>query len=92
MAIGSLSPADKAKLQNMIKEGVQVMQDVAALKLGLRETVDAIAEELDIQKSVLNKAIRFAYKMSENSESLNENKEQLEDIEDILLSAGAIKA
>jgi len=90
MSIGSLGPVEKAKIQNIINEGVQVLADIAALKEGLKETVDAIAEELDIKKTVISKAIRVAHKMSENRDSLTEDREELDDVEELLIHAGKV--
>ena len=56
------SPEDVDKLKRIVQEGIHVTQEVDTLKEGLRDTVKAIAEELGIKPSVLNKAIRIAYK------------------------------
>ena len=88
MSIGSLSSADKARLQNLINEGVQVMVDVSAMKDGLKETVEAIADELDIKKNVLNKAIQIAFKNSQNKDKLTESREELDEVEQVLMAAG----
>jgi transposase-like protein len=53
---------EKAKLQRLVQEGVTVMQEVEDLNLGLKETVKAVAEELDIKPSLINKAIKIAQK------------------------------
>ncbi len=52
----------KAKLTQIINEGMGVMSEVEALNEGLSDTVKAIAEELQIKPSVLKKAIRIAHK------------------------------
>jgi transposase-like protein len=52
----------KAKLVQIINEGMQIMHDVETLNAGLSETVKAIAEELEIKPNVLKKAIRLAHK------------------------------
>jgi 3-hydroxyacyl-CoA dehydrogenase len=88
MSIGSLSTADKARLQNLINEGVQAMVDITAMKEGLKETVEAVAEELDIKKNVLNKAIAIAFKNSQNKDKLTESREELDEVEQVLMAAG----
>lgn len=88
MSIGALSENDKAKLKNLINDGVQVMNDVKNLKEGLAETVAALSEEMEIPKNVLNKAIKVAFKMGENRDELNEGREELDAVEEILLAAG----
>lgn len=87
MSIGSLSTADKARLQHLINDGVQALSDIANMKEGLKETVDAISEELEIKKPVLNKAIRIAYKRSLNKDELSANREELDEVEEILAAA-----
>jgi hypothetical protein len=87
MSIGSLSESDKAKVKELINQGVAITRDVETLKEGLRETIDAIAGELEIKKTVLNKAIRVAYKMQENRDALADGREELDEIEEILLIA-----
>jgi tellurite resistance protein len=88
MSIGALSTADKTKLQNLINEGVQVHIDVNTLKEGLKETIESVAEELDIKKNVLNKAIAIAYKRSQNKDKLTESREELDEVEQVLMAAG----
>lgn len=88
MGIGALSDNDKARLQDLINQGVQVMQDIKVMKEGLSETVDSVSEELDIKKNVLNKAIRVAFKMSENRDELADGREELDEVEEILLATG----
>jgi len=51
---------EKAKLERLVREGVTVMQEVEDLQGGLKETVKAVAEELDIKPALINKAIKIA--------------------------------
>lgn len=53
---------EKAKLTQLINEGMQVMHEVEALNGGLNDTIKAVAEEMDIKPNVLKKAIRLAHK------------------------------
>jgi|TARA_B110000305_G_scaffold141765_1_gene157888 hypothetical protein len=53
---------EKAKLERLVNEGVTVLQEVEDLQEGLRETVKAVAEELDIKPGLINKAIKIAQK------------------------------
>ena len=52
----------QAKLKNLINEGLGVMTEVETLQGGLKDTVRAVAEELNVKPSILNKALRIAYK------------------------------
>jgi|TARA_B110000238_G_scaffold50447_1_gene54960 hypothetical protein len=53
---------EKAKLERLVGEGVTVLQEIEDLNEGLRETVKAVAEELDIKPGLINKAIKIAQK------------------------------
>ncbi len=52
----------KAKLTQLINEGISVMSEVEALNEGLSETIKAVAQELEIKPALLKKAIRIAQK------------------------------
>ena len=52
----------KAKLTQLINEGMQVMQEIEDLSAGLSDTVKAVAEELEIKPGTLKKAIKIAHK------------------------------
>ena len=58
----TFSAEQKAKLTQLINEGMQVMHEVETLSGGLNDTVKAIAEELEIKPAVLKKAIKIAHK------------------------------
>lgn len=60
MSDRTYGPEEKAKLERLVKEGVTVLQEVEDLQLGLKETVKAIAEELDVKPALINKAIKIA--------------------------------
>ena len=53
---------EKAKLERLVQEGVTVLQEIEDLNMGLKDTVKAVAEELDIKSSLINKAIKIAQK------------------------------
>lgn len=78
-----LSPEETAKLKQLVDEGCSVLQEVDDLKGGLRDTVKAIAEELDIKPAVLNKAINIAHKAK-----LQEAKKDFDDVETVLETVG----
>jgi hypothetical protein len=58
------SGEQKAKLTQMINEGMQVMHEVETLNGGLSDTIKAVAEELEIKPATLKKAIKIAHKAS----------------------------
>lgn len=52
----------KAKLTQLVNEGMQIMQEVEDLTAGLNDTIKAVAEELEIKPATLKKAIKIAHK------------------------------
>jgi len=62
MSSRMFSGEQKAKLTQIINEGVAVLQEVEDLTAGLNDTVKAIAEELEIKPAILKKAIKIAQK------------------------------
>lgn len=58
----NFSAEQKAKLTQIINEGMQVMHEIETLNGGLSDTVKAVAEELEIKPNILKKAIRIAHK------------------------------
>jgi hypothetical protein len=72
-----------ARLKRLIDEGCQVNYEIDTLKEGLRDTVKAIAEEMDIKPGVLNKAIRVAHKAS-----FGDERDRFDELETILEIVG----
>jgi hypothetical protein len=66
-----ISAEGKAKLTQLINEGMQVLHEVDTLNGGLNDTIKAVAEELDIKPGVLKKAVKIAHKASFGEEQNN---------------------
>ncbi len=79
----SFSPEQNAKLKRVIQEGVQVKREIDDLNVGLKETVAAIAEEMEIKPAVLNKAITKAFKGD-----FDKDQADLDSVEEILEVTG----
>jgi transposase-like protein len=60
MSDRTYGPEEKAKLEKLVQEGVTVLQEIEDLREGLKDTVKATAEELDIKPSLINKVIKIA--------------------------------
>jgi hypothetical protein len=73
----------KAKLIQIINEGMQVMQEVETLNDGLTDTIKAIAEEMELKPAILKKAIKIAHKAE-----FGKAQEDHELLEQILTTAG----
>jgi hypothetical protein len=62
MSTRMYGPEEKAKLERLISEGQNILREVEDLQEGLKETVKAVAEELNVKPSIINKAIKIAHK------------------------------
>jgi Mn-dependent DtxR family transcriptional regulator len=72
-------PEEKTKLERLINEGSTVLREIEDLQEGLKETVKAVAEELNIKPSIINKAIKIAHK-----DNWRVHEEEWDEIETIL--------
>lgn len=85
MNITGLTSEDKAKLKHVVNEGIKVTQELEDLKGSLSDTVKAVAEELGIKPSAINKAIRAAHKAN-----IADTREELDNVEEILNVVGKL--
>ena len=89
MSLGVLSATDKARVQNLINSGIDTMREIATLKEGLKDTVSAVAEEMDLKPAVLNRAIKMAYRSAAKNQNVIEDaQEELDTVETLLKAAG----
>ena len=79
MSTRMYGPEEKAKLERLISEGQNILRELEDLKEGLKETVKAVAEELEIKPSIINKAISIAHK-----DNWKSHEQEWNDIEMIL--------
>ena len=77
---------EKAKLERLVKEGVTVLQKIEDLNAGLKDTVKAVAEELNVKPSLINKAIKVAMKRD-----WDKHQDEFEDLETIVATVGVDK-
>ncbi len=75
---------EQKRIKHLIEEGVRVKAEVEILSGGLRDTVKAIAEEMDMKPADLNRAITVAFK-----DSFADEYEKIDALETILDTAGA---
>jgi len=81
----TFSSEEKAKLTQVINEGLTVLQEVDDLNEGLKDTVKAISEEMQIKHTVLMKAVRTAYKAD-----FQKHSDDYAALENILATVGKI--
>tara|TARA_E500000318_G_scaffold34224_1_gene33551 strand:+ start:795 stop:1052 length:258 start_codon:yes stop_codon:yes gene_type:complete len=79
------SSEEKAKLTQLVNEGLTVMQEVDDLNNGLNDTIKAVAEEMQIKPTVLKKAMRTAYKAE-----FEKVTDEYSELENILATVGKI--
>ena len=77
---------EKAKLERLVNEGVTVLQEIEDLQAGLKDTVKAVAEELNIKPSLINKAIKVAQKGD-----WDKHQDEFEDLETLVVTVGKDK-
>jgi len=77
------SSEQRAKLTQIINEGIGVLQEIEDLSGGLSDTIKAVAEEMEIKPAILKKAIRTAFKSK-----LGEENADNEELNTILQTVG----
>lgn len=86
MGSRTYGPEEKAKLERLVNEGVQIRYEIESLQEGLKETVKAVAEELDIKPALINKAISIAHKGN-----WNDVFSDFDDLETLIVTVGKDK-
>ena len=86
MGARTYGPEEKAKLERLINEGVQIKYELESLAEGLKETVKAVAVELEIKPSLINKAISIAHKGN-----WNDVFSDFDDLETLIVTVGKDK-
>ena len=79
-------PEEQAKLKKIIDEGATVLSEVEDLSAGLKDTVKAVAEELEIKPALINKAIKIAHKGEWSKYS-----EAFDSLENLIIAVGKEK-
>jgi transposase-like protein len=81
--MAKLSPENIGRLKELVRDGVQVLQECEDLKAGLGDTVKAIAEELDVKPAQLNKLIRAVQKGT-----MNDQREAFDELDELYKAGG----
>jgi len=87
MALNALTQSEATKIKGILDAGETVLEEIDTLKEGLSDTVKALAEELDVKPSTINKAIRLSYK-SRTDNAIETAQEEMSDVEIILHAGG----
>ena len=86
MSARTYGPEEQAKLKRIIDEGSNVLQEVEDLNAGLKDTVKAVAEELEVNPALINKAIKIAHKGEWSKYS-----EAFDSLENLIIAVGKDK-
>ena len=78
MPVRTFNSNEIAKLKQLMNEGIQVTGEVETLREGLKDTVKAIAEELELKPALINKAISVAHRG--NYQNIADDMDTLESI------------
>lgn len=86
MGSRTYGPEEKAKLERLINEGIQIKYEIESLNEGLKETIKAVADELEIKPALINKAIAIAQKGN-----WNDVYSEFDDLETLIVTVGKDK-
>lgn len=86
MGSRTYGPEEKAKLEKLVSEGVNIQYEIESLQEGLKDTVKAVAEELGIKPSLINKTIKIAHKGT-----WNQVFDDFDDLETLITAIGKDK-
>ena len=84
MSIPALNNDELVKLRDLISKGTATLQEIDDLKGGLKDVIANVAEELNIDKKVLNSAVSTNYKLMRDSAAIEDRKEALTDVEELI--------
>lgn len=80
---GTISDTEKKKIKSFIDEALNTFTEIEDRKGALNDLGKVLAEELGIKPALLMKAARAAHK-----QALEDDKEAVETIEELLVAAG----
>ena len=86
MSARTYGPEEQAKLKRIVDEGSNVLQEIEDLNAGLKDTVKAVSEELEVKPAIINKAIKIAHKGEWSKYS-----EAFDSLENLIIAVGKDK-
>jgi Mn-dependent DtxR family transcriptional regulator len=78
-----MSPESVARLKQLVKDGVQVMQECEDLKAGLSDTIKSVAAEMEVKPALISKLIKDVQK-----NKMNDRRDDHEVLEELYKAAG----
>ena len=82
-----------AKLKRLVSLGITTKQEVKDLNESLKETLDEVCKDLDIDKKIVRKAITVAFKASQKGDKdqiVDAEKEAIEEVSILLDTIGRV--
>ena len=89
----NLNSEDMAKLKRLVSLGITTKQEVKDLNESLKETLDEVCKDLDIDKKIVRKAITVAFKASQKGDKdqiVDAEKEAIEEVSILLDTIGRV--
>ena len=86
MSARTYGPEEQAKLKRIVDEGSNVLQEIEDLNAGLKDTVKAVSEELEVKPALINNAIKIAHKGEWSKYS-----EAFDSLENLIIAVGKDK-
>ena len=86
MSARTYGPEEQAKVKRIVDEGSNVLQEIEDLNAGLKDTVKAVSEELEVKPALINKAIKIAHKGEWSKYS-----EAFDSLENLIIAVGKDK-
>lgn len=78
-----LSPENIARLKQLVKDGVSVLQECEDLKEGLNDTIKSVADELEVKPALVSRLIKDVQK-----NKMNDRRDDHEVLEELYKAAG----
>ncbi len=78
-----MSPESVTRLKQLVKDGVQVMQECEDLKAGLNDTIKSVAAEMEVKPGLVSKLIKDVQK-----NKMNDRRDDHEVLEELYKAAG----
>lgn len=89
----NLNSEDMAKLKRLVALGVTTKQEIKDLNDSLKETLDEVTKDLDLDKKIIRKAISLAFKASlkgDKDQLVDEERDALDEVSALLDTIGKI--
>lgn len=88
MDVQNLSAEHKARIKHALEEAINTMQEIKDLREGMNDLINTVASDLNLPKKELSAAVKLGFKKSQRTSVIEEEKESLDLVEQLLNIAG----